>query len=281
MYSIQAYLYQQKTEIIIAEVDADFDTKRSRIVYAKPFRVSRGVDNNLLFEFQNQNQRPFDLSGSELVFRIISRDGLELLLEKQVTILNAQSGRARVTVTASDLDNVEPQDANWSVTRKSGVLVEPVYMDEQAGSRGVIEIRDAAFPNYAETESITMPSQAEFDRSDRASLLPPDGRKPQFSSWIRGKDIDQSTFQVTLSGFSGKFGIQGALDKDDIWFGKTGYPWFEVDFSLASDNNNTKISDIELENSNDTFGINISGYYPWLRIYGEVSDGSIEKILYR
>jgi len=250
-------------------------------VYAKPFRVSRGVDNNLLFEFQNQEQRSFDLTGSNLVFRAISRDGKELLLEKEVVVLNAKSGRARVTVTAADLDNVEPQDANWSVTRHSGILTEPVYMDEQAGSRGELEIRDAVFPDYVHTAEITMPSQSEYIGSDRASNSPPADPMTQYSSWTRGRDVDQSTFQITLKDFTGIIEIQGAMDNDDIWFGKTEYPWFEVDFSLADDNNNTKVSELEFEDSSETFAINITGYYPWLRIYGKVSDGSIENILYR
>jgi len=281
MYSTQAYLYQQKNKIIIAEVGADFDPKRTRIVYAKPFRISRGVDNNLLFEFQNQEQKPFDLTGSELVFRIISRDGTQLLLEKAVTVLNAVAGRARVTVRASELDTIEAQDANWSVTRKSGILNEPVYMDEQAGSRGNIEIRDSVFPDYVFSKIITMPSQAEFDRGNRASSVPPTGEKPQYSSWVRGEDTDHSSFQVTIKDFTGKFKIQGALDKDDIWFGKKEYPWHEVDFSFADNNNNLKVSEFEFDDASQTFVVNVTGYYPWLRIYSEVSSGSIEKILYR
>lgn len=281
MYSTQAYLYQQNTRIIISEVGTDFDTKRSTIVYAKPFRVSRGVDNNLLFEFQNQQQRPFDLTGSNLVFRAIGRDGKQLLLEKQVTVLNAKAGRGRVTVTAEDLDNVEPQDANWSVTRQSGILTEPVYMDEQAGSRGELEIRDSVFPDYVHSAEVTMPSQSEYIGSDRASNSPPADPMTQYSSWTRGRDVDQTTFQITLKDFTGTIEIQGAMDSDDIWFGKTEYPWYKVDFSLASDNNNIKVSELEFEKSNETFAINITGYYPWLRVYGKVSEGSIENILYR
>lgn len=284
MYSTQAYLYQQKTSIIITEVDTGFDTKRSTIVYAKPFRVSRGVDNNLLFEFQNQQQKPFNLTGSTLIFRIISRDGKELLFEKSLTVLNATAGRARVTINAQDLDNVEAQDANWSVTRQSGVLTEPVYMDEQAGSRGEIKIRDSVFPDYVATAEITMPTQAEFRGGRRSYGTFNDTNletAEHFSSWARGRDIDQSTFQITLKNFTGKLKIQGAMDTDDIWFGKKEYPWYTVDFSLADDNNNLKISELEFDESNETFIINIAGYYPWLRVYGEVSDGSIDKILYR
>ena len=285
MYSTQAYLYQQTARVIISEVGSDFDTKRSKIVYAKPFRVSRGVDNNLLFEFQNQQQRPFDLTGSNLIFRAISRDGKQLLIEKPVTVLNAKSGRARITITATDLDNIEAQDANWSVTRQSGVLTEPTYMDEQGNSRGELEIRDAVFPDYVQTSEVTMPSQSEFIGSDRASRYglnsPPADPQVQFSSWIRGKEIDQSTFQITLENYTGTLEVQGASNNDDIWFGKIEYPWFEVDFSFADDNNNAKVTELEFENSSKTFAINITGYYPWLRIYGKVSDGSIENILYR
>ena len=285
MYSTQAYLYQQKNQIIITEVGQDFDTKRARIVYAKPLRISRGVDNNLLFEFQNQEQRPFDLTGSDLIFRVISRDGKVLLLEKPVTVLNAKSGRARVTVKMSELDNVEPQDANWTITRKSGVLTEPAYVDDHAGSRGNIEIRDGIFPDYVHTTEITMPSQSAFIGSDRASRFglnsPPSDPMVQFSSWARGSDSEQSTLQISLKDFTGKIEIQGALESDDIWFGKTEYPWFKIDFSEADDNDNKKISELEFENSSETFAINIMGLFPRIRLTAEVSDGSIENILYR
>jgi hypothetical protein len=75
-------------------------------VYAKKLTINKGVDNVILFEFINQDQKPVNITGSNLIFRLINLQGDVQLLEKEMVILNAPFGRAKVTLSAADTTEV-------------------------------------------------------------------------------------------------------------------------------------------------------------------------------
>ena len=79
-------------------------TMRYDPVYAKRLTINKGVDNVILFEFINQDQKPVNITGSTLTFRLVSQDGLKLLLEEPMVILNGPTGRAKVTIPQQDLE---------------------------------------------------------------------------------------------------------------------------------------------------------------------------------
>ena len=50
--------------------------------YAKTLTLHKGVDNQIQFQFLNQEQKPIDITGKEITCRIISYDGSQVLLNK-------------------------------------------------------------------------------------------------------------------------------------------------------------------------------------------------------
>ena len=84
-------------------------------VYAKVLTINKGVDNVLLFEFINQEEKPVNITGNSFMFRVISTAGDELLLEKPMVILNAATGRAKVQFSGSELLEVLAQPASYSI----------------------------------------------------------------------------------------------------------------------------------------------------------------------
>jgi hypothetical protein len=102
MYSTTAYLYQQIVRVLLVDTSGGYFTKRYDPVYAKQLTVNKGVDNVLLFEFINQDQKPVNVTGSTFVFRMISQNGYELLLSKEMEILSASTGRVKVVLTGED-----------------------------------------------------------------------------------------------------------------------------------------------------------------------------------
>ena len=99
MYSTTAYLYQQKQTVLISDTSGAYFDRRWQPVYAKNLKINRGVDNVILFEFINQDQKPVNISGSTITFHLISQDGATALLSKDLVALNSTFGRARVTLT--------------------------------------------------------------------------------------------------------------------------------------------------------------------------------------
>ena len=83
MYSTTAYLYQQIIRVLLIDTSGGYFTARYDPVYAKTLTVNKGVDNVLLFEFINQDQKPVNITGSTFRFRLMNQAGNELLLERK------------------------------------------------------------------------------------------------------------------------------------------------------------------------------------------------------
>src|SRR6056300_930378 len=107
MYSTTVYLYQQKQQVLLLDSSGAYFDRRWQPVYAKNLKINRGVDNVILFEFINQDQKPVNISGSTITFGLISQDGTESLLRKDLVALNATYGRAKVTITEEELDVID------------------------------------------------------------------------------------------------------------------------------------------------------------------------------
>jgi hypothetical protein len=119
MYSTTAYLYQQRQQVILIDTSGAYFDRRWQPVYAKNLKIHRGVDNVILFEFVNQDQKPVNITGSTITFRLISTNGDILLLSKDLEILSAAYGRAKVTLLSTDLDEVDAQPVGWSLERNT------------------------------------------------------------------------------------------------------------------------------------------------------------------
>ena len=92
MYSTTAYIYQQIQRILLIDTSGvgDVFDRRWEPVYAKKLTINKGVDNVILFEFINQDQKPVNITGSTLMFRLINLQGDVQLLEKEMDRMDEQ-----------------------------------------------------------------------------------------------------------------------------------------------------------------------------------------------
>jgi hypothetical protein len=88
---------------------------------------------------------------------MMSTDGDELLIAKDLEILSAAYGRAKVTLTTAELDIIEEQTATWSLERASGNLYEAVFTDAYSAGRGQVEIVDSVYPDFVESTILELP----------------------------------------------------------------------------------------------------------------------------
>jgi hypothetical protein len=247
MYSTALYLYKQTQKVLLQDT-YDYPEKRWRLVYAKNLKLSRGVDNTLRFEFLNQDQRPIILSNFIFTFRIISEE--EIIFSKQLVITDDLYGKAKLLVTEQEIRDMAPQRAYYTISiyNSSTGLIEPVYVDDQANMRGVIEIVDSVFPKMIESRVISTP------------VWPID------SSIIVYSDIWQSndyyhTLQYRMNDFSGRITVQMSDTTDG--------EWYDIDIR--------EISEI----TTATRYWNIEGWYINLRLKIEWQTGHIDNILVR
>jgi hypothetical protein len=263
MYVTTAYLYQQIQTVLLIDISGQGETfdRRWKPVYAKNLKLNRGVDNVILFQFQNQDQRPVNISGATFTFRMIDQEGENLLYAQELVVLNAATGRAKVTIPAVDTFVFDPSPASWSLEISSGVLDQAVFTDDYAGARGVIDIVDSVFPAFVASSELTIPNQAPQGNIYYTSTLETDG-------------APITTFEIDVANVTGNLSVQGSSDA-------TAYTveWYDVDFEDLKTQNT--VANINFAQSTEKIGINVEGYHPYLRLSFGINSGNVDSIQYR
>jgi hypothetical protein len=268
MYSTTAYLYQQITRVLLIDTaDGETFTYRYDPVYAKQLTINKGVDNVLLFEFINQEQKPVNITGSTFLFRVINTAGTELLIEKSMVTLNAPLGRAKVTLTGPELLEVLAEPATYSITRTSGNLTEAVFTNAQSGARAPLNVVDSVLPQFVPSIPLTIPTvklsaQGSADGTSFQNYPGADwyygGGNPNganffnsfrntefYSSFIKPQNAI-TTIQMTLDGYTGTIKAQAAQDYQAVPYNVT--------------------ESTTYYNRTGTIYLNIIGWYPLLRL---------------
>jgi hypothetical protein len=267
MYSTQAYIYQQITQVLLMDTGAgETFIYRYDPVYAKQLTINKGVDNVLLFEFINQQEKPVNITGNTFVFRVINTESDEILIQEPMVILNAPTGRAKVTLTGSQLLEVLAQPANYSIQRtQPGGLTEAVFTNAQAGARAPVNIVDSILPQYVPSAPLTIPTiklsaQGSYDGTTWSQFPSnpywagnPNGgnyynsflNTEFFSSFIEPQN-SVTTVQMTLDGYTGTIKAQAAENYQSIWYNVT--------------------ESTTYLNKTGTLHMNIVGWHPLLRI---------------
>jgi len=241
MYSTQVYIYQQLTQVLCMDTTGVGDTflYRYNPVYAKVLTINKGVDNVLLFQFINQQEKPVDITGSSFMFRVISTEGDELLLEQPMVILDGPTGRAKVQFSGSQLLEVLAQPAGYSIqrTQPGGGYSDAVFVDAQAGARAPVNIVDSVYPQYVPSSPLTIPTiqlsaQQQVDGTSftQSPSNPywagnPNGgnywnsflNTEYFSSFIEPRSA-VTTVQMTLDGYTGTIKAQAAENYQSLWY---------------------------------------------------------------
>lgn len=263
MYATTAYLYQQIQTVLLVDISGAYFDARWKPVYAKNLKLNLGVDNVILFQFQNQDQKPVNISGATFTFRIISQDGETLLYSKELVALNETLGRAKVTIPAADTAWFEAQPASFSLEVTSGVLNQAVFTDDYAGARGNIDIVDSVFPAFVESQTLTVPTGQDADLNNYI-----------YSSTVTTDGASLTTFQVDTVALTGNVKVDGGVGS----LANT-VEWYSINFEDLQTGN--VISVLPLANSTARHSFNVEGFHPYIRVGFDITNGSVTDIVYR
>ena len=231
------YLYHQRHRVVLLDTSGAYFSRRYRQVYTKNLIAHRGTDNQILIEFVNQDQKRIPITGKEFTCRLISHDGTTLLLEKPLVSVNDLTGQTKLVLTEQELDLIAPGKVSFSVEQTAdNALYEPVYVDDNSGARGVIDVVDSIMPSFIDSEVLTIP----------------DGQtSPYVSSVLNTDDTDLHTFQFVMDQFTGTIETYGATDPTGPWY------------LIATEN----IVESDLHDTN------VVGYHPYIRF--TFTDGTV------
>lgn len=266
MYATQCYIYQQVQKVLLIDTGDGytFSYRFFNNMYAKRLTINLGVDNVLIFEMINQEERPVNISGSDFVLRVINTAGDRLLLEKGMVIINPLYGRVKVTFTREELEQLVAQPATYSIQRHSGNLTEAVFTDAYAGARAPIDISDSVFPQFIPSRPVTIPSlemSSQYSFGGTSFENWPNwagqywgGNMSWWNSWLNTEYYtshitpanEVTTVQMTLIGYTGTIKAQWAENYESLWYNVTESKTFY--------------------NSYETIHWTIEGWYPLLRM---------------
>lgn len=228
-------------------------------VYAKPLSLNKGVDNQIQFQFLNQEQKPIDITDKSITCRIISYDNTEILLEKVLTLTLPATGIATLDVSFSDIETIDPQKAYYSLTIPTGDFDYPVFVDQNAGARGMMEITDSVFPAFVPSMEITIPTGQ--DVPNLHPFATANSAVYTYYSSVFATIDASATISMELNNYYGNVIIQGSAIGIGDW---------------APINVHT-----EYTNFTATVGTTIVGYYPFVRIEFNSQLGEVGNILVR
>lgn len=229
-------------------------------VYAKPLSLNKGVDNQIQFQFLNQEQKPVDITGKYITCRIISYDNTEILLEKVLTLTLPATGIATLEISPDDIASIDPQKAYYSLTIPTEDFDYPVFVDQNAGARGMMEIVDSMFPAFIPSMEISIPTGQ--DLPNRHPFANANSTSYTYhSSVFSTEDAATLTMSMQLSGYYGNVIVQGSAIGTGDWSPIT--------------------TSTEYVNFTATIGSTIVGYYPFVRVEFNSPVGNASSILVR
>ena len=278
------YLYSNKIDVYTNTLAA-WQPERYRRVYNRNLKIYRSVDNRIDLQVRNSDQKAISITGSTLVFNLISREEKNLVLSKDCISVSADStdtGKVYVTLTQSDMYNIAtgfyeytitqeirkyPNGTPWNPTTAGDYIVEnrtPLYVDSQYGVVNTIEVNGDVQGGLLASLPITT------FKYTNPFTVGVNGNKYYTSSIINAKpnlSTPQTvhTFQFYTTNYNGNVVIQGSIDQSS-----DPKVWVEL--------SNTTVTDSDITYKN------VEGKYNWFKIIHTPTasnTGTVDKVLYR
>ena len=248
MYSTSVYYYRPKVISVIYHGES---TRRYQIVYAKNLTLNKGIDNKLQFQFLNQEQKPVDITGKTISFRLINTEGNTVLLQKSLALLLPLTGIATLTVLESELLEIDAQLASYSLEITEGNLNLPIFTNSEASARGTIAIVDSILPKHTPSIEVSIPSHGNVSNTGTT----------YYSSVIGRTGSSVTTIQTTLSEYSGNITFQGSTEVDVNYYDITSLNGYS--------------------NESATIGTTLEGYHPYIKIQFYSTAGNVSNVMVR
>jgi len=154
MQKINAFIYQNRIEVL-ADIDPSITT-RNRIVYARTVKIYRGMNNTVVFQLKNSDQKPINITGYSLTMSIVNDDDNTQFVEFDCTIVDATKGLVSVIVPELDLAYLDREFYNYAlkVTDQNDLEVQ-VYTDDFFTVRGQLQLLDGYNAAFQPSRSLS------------------------------------------------------------------------------------------------------------------------------
>jgi hypothetical protein len=255
VYTTSVFVYVQRQIVVLLSGNSP---RKYMPQYAKPLTLHKGVDNRIQFQFLNQEQKPVDITGKSIKCRILNYDGTEVLLSKALDLDFALTGIASLRLNSAEIEDFPAQKAYYSLEIPEGTFDFPVFVDQNAGARGDMNIVNSILPSFVPSEVITIPTGQPFPNISNSSG---NSNMVYYTSIINTQDNPVLTIQTKYEEYYGNVTILGSSIVDG-------------DFYVIEEDN-------ELANVSDTKGYTIHGFHPYVKVEFTSNSGAVTNILAR
>ena len=252
------YLYSNKFDVYTNALSTEWTSERFRRVYDRNLKVYRSVDNRIDLQVRNSDEKAANITGSTVVFNIVTRDTKDLIYSKDCTTVGAANGRVSVTITKDELLALESGFYNWTLVQEIRTAVDadeyvvntktPLYIDSQYGTIATLEISGDV---YGEVTPSLEVNKFEYINPATTGYLDPKYYTSSIIDTVGIKETVDSlhTLQFYFSNeYSGTIKIQGSLSE-----GGTPSVWADI-------------SQFEVTDQIDPVYKNVVGKYNFLRV---------------
>jgi hypothetical protein len=246
MYSTQVFVYTQRNIVILL---TGFSPRSYMPQYSKPLTLHKGVDNQLQFQFLNQEQKPVDITGKEITCRILNYEGNLQLIRKALTLQLPATGIASLYLGPAELADIEAQKCYYTLEIPVTEFDFPVFVDQNAGARGDLNIVNSVLPSFVPSERVTIPDGQQFANTNwipNTYVNPAPNSTVYCSSVVTTNNNPVVTMQASFGEFYGNVFIEGSTIVDGDWY-------------LAS-------NIFSYANTTSTEGYTVTGYHPYIRM---------------
>jgi hypothetical protein len=217
---------------------------------------------------RNSDEKSADITGSTLVFNLVTRDTKDLILSKDCIVVDATKGKVYVVLTERETLSLESGFYNFTITQEVRDDIDstdyyvtsrtPMYIDSQYGVIATLEVSGDVFGEVEDTLEIT-----KFARINPATT---GDTQPVYitSSIIDTKNNETPsslhTFQINFSNnYSGLIKIQGSLADGAT---PNSEPWTDV------------IPEFTVTDQSTPIYKNVTGKYSFFRVRHYPSESS-------
>jgi hypothetical protein len=202
MQSIDNYYY--KNEI---DVQFHFDPTiklRNRVLYQRPIKLYKGIDNQVHFNIKNADQQPVNITGFDLTFNMLADNEGTILKSTPITVVNANVGSTTVSLNELDLMDCDQEFYYYSIlaTEQVSGIQHIIYSNNDYGARGEIIVQDGHYPKFRPSIHVQMPTSSA--NTTITSVVTSDTPTRQQST--------HHTAEFIFDNFTGNIDVQVTLD---------------------------------------------------------------------
>jgi hypothetical protein len=137
---ITSYLYENIIEVQVLDDDPTIKT-RNRIVYSRPVKVYKNIDNIITIQFRNNDQKPANVVSRSFTFALT--DSNVTVWSTTANISNVTTAVGTVTLDQANVANLTQEYYNYTVSYTGtavGNLTLPAYTDDNWGAVGQMQV---------------------------------------------------------------------------------------------------------------------------------------------